>query len=112
MIWVAPSEKVVGSSRRKSRLDEPAAYHAEGVLYLPAEARFDYVLNRPEAENIGVKVNAAPQPLPQKEKRWSSPPRPSHPYPGPLPAREEMTGSRSNRPCRTFDPAIEQGQKL
>ena len=40
-------------------LDEPAAYHAEGILYLPAEARFDYLLNRPEAENIGAKVNAA-----------------------------------------------------
>ena len=46
-------------SRRGSRLDEPAAYHAEGILYLPAEARFDYLLNRPEAENIGAKVNAA-----------------------------------------------------
>lgn len=26
---------------------------------MPAEARFDYLLNRPEAENIGAKVNAA-----------------------------------------------------
>ena len=25
-------------------MDEPAAYHAEGILYLPAEARFDYLL--------------------------------------------------------------------
>jgi type I restriction enzyme M protein len=47
------------SPRRGSRVDEPAAYHAEGILYLPAEARFDYLLNRPEAENIGAKVNAA-----------------------------------------------------
>jgi len=46
-------------SRRGSRVDEAAAYHAEGILYLPAEARFDYLLNRPEAENIGAKVNAA-----------------------------------------------------
>ena len=52
-------EKVSTSSRRGSRVDEPAAYHAEGILYLPAEARFDYLLNRPEAENIGAKVNAA-----------------------------------------------------
>ncbi len=52
-------EKASGSSRRGSRVDEPAAYHAEGILYLPAEARFDYLLNRPEAENIGAKVNAA-----------------------------------------------------
>ncbi|MFN0068621.1 MAG: hypothetical protein ACKVYV_13410 [Limisphaerales bacterium] len=34
-------EKVAASPRRSSRLDEPAAYHAEGILYLPAEARFD-----------------------------------------------------------------------
>ena len=37
----------------------PTAYHAEGILYLPAESRFDYLLNRPEAENIGAKVNTA-----------------------------------------------------
>jgi type I restriction enzyme M protein len=55
----AALEKAGTSSRRGSRLDEPAAYHAEGILYLPAEARFDYLLNRPEAENIGAKVNAA-----------------------------------------------------
>ncbi len=47
------------SPRRGSRVDEPAAYHAESILYLPAEARFDYLLNRPESENIGAKVNAA-----------------------------------------------------
>lgn len=45
--------------RRGNRADDPAAYHAEGILYLPAEARFDYLLHRPEAENIGAKVNAA-----------------------------------------------------
>ena len=55
----AALEKSATSSRRGSRLDEPAAYHAEGILYLPAEARFDYLLNHPEAENIGAKVNAA-----------------------------------------------------
>jgi type I restriction enzyme M protein len=55
----AKLEKAGASSRRGSRVDEPAAYHAEGILYLPPEARFDYLLNRPEAENIGAKVNAA-----------------------------------------------------
>jgi type I restriction enzyme M protein len=55
----AKLEKSASSSRRGSRMDEPAAYHAEGILYLPAEARFDYLLNRPEAENVGAKVNAA-----------------------------------------------------
>jgi type I restriction enzyme M protein len=29
------------SSRRGSRVDEPAAYHADGILYLAPEARFD-----------------------------------------------------------------------
>jgi hypothetical protein len=55
----AKLEKAEASSRRGSRVDDPAAYHAEGILYLPAEARFDYLLNRPEAEGIGGKVNAA-----------------------------------------------------
>jgi type I restriction enzyme M protein len=55
----AKLEKASSSSRRGSRLDEPAAYHAEGILYLPAEARFDYLLNLPEAQNIGAKINAA-----------------------------------------------------
>lgn len=52
-------EQVITSSRRGSRLDEPDAYHAEGILYLPAEARFDYLLNLPEAVNIGAKLNDA-----------------------------------------------------
>ena len=55
----AKLEKASSSSRRASRLDEPAAYQAEGILYLPAEARFDYLLNLPEAQNIGSKINAA-----------------------------------------------------
>ena len=48
-----------GSSRRASRVDEPAAYHAEGILFLSPEARFDYLLTLPEASDIGAKVNAA-----------------------------------------------------
>ena len=47
------------SSRRGSRVDEPAAYHAEGVLYLSPEARFDFLLTLPESANIGAKVNTA-----------------------------------------------------
>jgi type I restriction enzyme M protein len=54
----AKLEKAAASSRRGSRLNEPAAYHAEGILYLPADARFDYLLNLPEAENIGARINA------------------------------------------------------
>jgi type I restriction enzyme M protein len=47
------------SARRGSRVDEPAAYHAEGVLYLAPEARFDYLLTLPEAADVGAQVNAA-----------------------------------------------------
>jgi type I restriction enzyme M protein len=35
----AKLDKAGRSSRRGSRVDEPAAYHAEGVLYLAPEAR-------------------------------------------------------------------------
>jgi len=47
------------SSRRGSRINEPAAYHAEGILYLAPEARFDYLLTLPEVADIGARVNAA-----------------------------------------------------
>ena len=47
------------SARRGSRVDEPSAYHAEGVLYLSPEARFDFLLTLPESADIGAKVNAA-----------------------------------------------------
>jgi type I restriction enzyme M protein len=52
-------EKSSGSSRRGSRVDEPAAYHADGILYLAPSARFDYLLSLPEATDIGAKVNEA-----------------------------------------------------
>ncbi len=55
----AKLEKAGASSRRGSRVDEPAAYHAENVLYLAPESRFDYLLTLPEAANVGAKVNAA-----------------------------------------------------
>ncbi|MBW8076994.1 MAG: N-6 DNA methylase [Gallionella sp.] len=52
-------EAAGASSRRGSRIDEPTAYHAEGILYLSPEARFDYLLTLPEAANIGAQVNTA-----------------------------------------------------
>ncbi len=52
-------ESASASSRRGSRVDEPAAYHAEGILYLSPEARFDYLLTLPEVADVGAKVNAA-----------------------------------------------------
>jgi len=55
----AKLEKDGTSSRRGSRIEEPAAYHAESILYLAPEARFDYLLTLPEGEDIGTKVNEA-----------------------------------------------------
>jgi type I restriction enzyme M protein len=55
----AKLEKAGSSSRRGNRVDDPAAYHADNVLYLSPEARFDYLLSLPEAANIGAKIDAA-----------------------------------------------------
>jgi type I restriction enzyme M protein len=52
-------EHQAASSRRGSRLDEPTAYHAESVLYLTPNARFDYLLTLPEGANVGATVNEA-----------------------------------------------------
>ena len=51
MRWIATPEKdnsTVTLEKRPCRVDEPAAYHAEGVLYLSPEARFDYLLTSDE----------------------------------------------------------------
>ena len=54
----AQIEKTRASSRRgMSRIDDPKAYHAEGVLYLTSSACFDYLLQRPEGSNVGKAVN-------------------------------------------------------
>lgn len=52
-------EAAGASSRRGSRVDEPAAYHADGILYLAPEARFGYLLTLPEGDDIGARVNSA-----------------------------------------------------
>ena len=55
----AELEKAGASSRRGSRLEEPTAYHAEGVLYLTPKARFEALLNLPEGAAVGQAVNDA-----------------------------------------------------
>src|SRR4249919_2770833 len=40
-------EKQAGGGRRGSRVNDPAAYQAQGVLYLPPTARFDHLLRLP-----------------------------------------------------------------
>jgi type I restriction enzyme M protein len=53
-------ESAGASARRStSRVDDPAAYHAEGVMYLPEAARFAHLLNLPEGSNIGQVINDA-----------------------------------------------------
>ncbi len=47
------------SRRGPSRIDDPGAYHAEGVIYLTPNARYDYLLNLPEGTNVGQKINEA-----------------------------------------------------
>jgi type I restriction enzyme M protein len=46
-------------SRRGSRLDDPAAYHAQGGLYLTPNARYDHLLSLPEGGDVGKAVNEA-----------------------------------------------------
>jgi type I restriction enzyme M protein len=51
-------EKAGASGRRGSRLDDPTAYHTEGVIYLSPNARFDELLSFPEGGKT-VKQNGA-----------------------------------------------------
>src|SRR2546425_5265468 len=55
----AELEKAGASGRRASRVDDPTAYHAEGVIYLSAKARFATLLNLPEGADVGKAVNDA-----------------------------------------------------
>lgn len=55
----AALEKAGASSRRGSRVDDPTAYHAAGVIFLGPEARFDYLLTQPESSALGSLVNSA-----------------------------------------------------
>lgn len=52
-------EKAGASSCRGSKADEPASYHAEGVLFLASNARFAELLQLPEGADIGKALNEA-----------------------------------------------------
>ncbi len=52
-------EKAGAFSRRGSRVDELAAYQAEGMLFLAPHARLDLLLHLPKEQNIGTKVTEA-----------------------------------------------------
>ncbi len=51
--------KTAASSRRGARTEDPAAYHADGVLFLTPGARFDHLLALPEASDVGKAINDA-----------------------------------------------------
>ena len=51
-------EIVAGTSSRRRTVGK-TDYEAKGALYLPETARFDYLIDRPEAEDIGGAINAA-----------------------------------------------------
>ena len=52
-------EKQGGSSRRRSPAEDPQAYIAAGVIYLPESARFETLLNLPEGTTIGAIVRGS-----------------------------------------------------
>ena len=52
-------KKLDASSRRKSRVDDPTAYHAANRLYLSPKSRFEYLLTLPERSDIGGEINTA-----------------------------------------------------
>ena len=47
------------SSRRGNRADEPAAYHAQGIIFLAPAARYDHLLGYPEGGRDGVSLAQA-----------------------------------------------------
>jgi type I restriction enzyme M protein len=52
-------EKPAPGGRRGSRIDDPTAYQAEGIVYLTPVARFDHLLRLPEGADVGKAVNEA-----------------------------------------------------
>ena len=52
--------EIASIGRRRNRItDQRAEYQARGVFYLPEEARFQYLLNLPEGEDIARAINDA-----------------------------------------------------
>ena len=52
-------EKQATGGRRGSRIDDPAAYQAKGILYLTPRGQFDHLLRLPEGSDVGKAVNEA-----------------------------------------------------
>jgi type I restriction enzyme M protein len=63
-IKFSEAEKIQEEKKKNAKndraMDSSAAdYHAAGVMYLPKEARYLYLLNLPESENVGQAINNA-----------------------------------------------------
>ncbi|WP_445245646.1 type I restriction-modification system subunit M [Microcoleus sp. OTE_8_concoct_300] len=52
------SQEIAGGSSRRRTVGK-TDYQAKWALYLPETARFEYLIDRPEAEDIGGAINAA-----------------------------------------------------
>ncbi len=64
--------KSSGTSRRASAIDDPTSYHADGIIYLAPDSRYDYLLNLPESVDIGAKVNEAMRDIEKHNPRLAS----------------------------------------
>ena len=52
--------------------DDPTAYQAEGILYLPPPARFDHIVRLPEGSDVGKAVNEAMRDIETKNPQLAS----------------------------------------
>ena len=59
LIFLRFAEVRFARQRAKLETPSPAAYHADGILFLQPHTRFDFLLSLPEATDIGGKVNDA-----------------------------------------------------
>ena len=65
-------EKRATRGRRGSRVDDPTAYQAEGILYLTPPARFDHIVRLPEGSDVGKAVNEAMRDIETKNPQLAS----------------------------------------
>jgi type I restriction enzyme M protein len=61
------SQEIAGGSSRRRTVGK-TDYQAKGALYLPETARFQYLIDRPEAEDIGGAINAAMKAIADENK--------------------------------------------
>jgi type I restriction enzyme M protein len=61
-------DELEGKNTKSRRTIGKADYHEVGVLYLPEKARYTYLLNLPEGNNIGEAVNEAMKLVEQNNK--------------------------------------------